>query len=67
MIKFWLQPIAHTSLFGKPETKGSPATKGLAGAVATIPEVTMPTVRIVARTISTSTIYQNFFLPFNLR
>jgi solute carrier family 25 2-oxodicarboxylate transporter 21 len=39
MIKFWLQPIAHTSLFGKPETKGSPATKGLAGAVATIPEV----------------------------
>lgn len=39
MIKFWAQPIVHKKLFGKPETKGSPITKGLAGALATIPEV----------------------------
>jgi solute carrier family 25 2-oxodicarboxylate transporter 21 len=39
MIKFWLQPIAHQTLYGKPETKGTPSSKGLAGAAATIPEV----------------------------
>lgn len=39
MIKFWLQPIAHQSFFGKSEKDGSPFTKGLAGAIATIPEV----------------------------
>merc|ERR1719502_79290 len=39
VIKFWLQPIAHQSLYGKPETKGTPSSKGLAGAAATIPEV----------------------------
>merc|ERR1712187_596233 len=39
MIKFWLQPVAHTTFFGKPESKGSPVTKGLSGAIATIPEV----------------------------
>jgi solute carrier family 25 2-oxodicarboxylate transporter 21 len=39
VIKFWLQPVAHQSLFGKPETKGTPVSKGAAGAFATIPEV----------------------------
>lgn len=39
LIKFWLQPIAHKSLFGGPESTGNPLTKGVAGAVATIPEV----------------------------
>jgi len=39
MVKFWVQPIAHRNLFGKPESQGSPISKGLAGAVATIPEV----------------------------
>lgn len=39
MIKFWLQPIAHVSCFGKSEKEGNPFTKGAAGAVATIPEV----------------------------
>lgn len=39
LIKFWLQPIAHKNLFGGPESKGNPITKGVAGAIATIPEV----------------------------
>lgn len=39
MIKFWLQPIVHTSVYGKPETKGTPVSKGLSGALATVPEV----------------------------
>jgi solute carrier family 25 2-oxodicarboxylate transporter 21 len=39
MVKFWMQPIMHKNLFGKPETQGSPITKGVAGALATIPEV----------------------------
>ena len=39
MIKFWLQPVVHESLFGRPVPKGSPFTKGFAGALATIPEV----------------------------
>jgi solute carrier family 25 2-oxodicarboxylate transporter 21 len=39
MIKFWMQPVVHNGLFGKPETKGTPVSKGIAGALATIPEV----------------------------
>lgn len=39
MIKFWLQPIAHKAVYGKPETQGTPVSKGLSGAMATIPEV----------------------------
>jgi len=38
-IKFWLQPIAHTTFFGKDQSKGTAVTKGVAGALATIPEV----------------------------
>lgn len=38
-IKFFFQPICHQNFFGKPESKGSPVTKGLAGALATFPEV----------------------------
>lgn len=38
-VKFFMFPICHNGLFGKPETQGNPLTKGLAGAVATIPEV----------------------------
>lgn len=37
--KFFFQPIFHKSVFGCPESKGSPATKGAAGALATFPEV----------------------------
>lgn len=39
LIKFWLQPVAHKTFFGTPESKGNPLTKGVAGALATIPEV----------------------------
>lgn len=39
MIKFWLQPIVHLSLTGKPEPQGTPISKGLCGAIATVPEV----------------------------
>lgn len=28
----------HKSLYGKPETKGTPVSKGLAGAIGTVPE-----------------------------
>jgi len=38
-IKFFMQPIVHKALFTVPETKGSPVTKGLAGAIGTVPEV----------------------------
>lgn len=38
-VKFFFQPIAHKSVFGRPEPEGNPITKGMAGAVATIPEV----------------------------
>merc|ERR1712038_1901608 len=38
-VKFFMFPICHNGLFGKPETQGNPMTKGIAGAVATIPEV----------------------------
>uniref|UniRef100_A0A0G4HAI7 Mitochondrial carrier protein n=1 Tax=Chromera velia CCMP2878 TaxID=1169474 RepID=A0A0G4HAI7_9ALVE len=39
MIKFWLQPLTHQAVFGKSEKNGTAITKGLAGALATIPEV----------------------------
>merc|ERR1740121_1563211 len=32
-------PVCHKALYGVPETKGTPVTKGLAGAAATVPEV----------------------------
>ncbi|KAF4664324.1 hypothetical protein FOL47_005188 [Perkinsus chesapeaki] len=38
-IKFWLQPICHKVLFGKKQSDGSSLTKGIAGGVATIPEM----------------------------
>lgn len=38
-VKFFMFPIVHNGLFGTPDTKGNPMTKGIAGAVATIPEV----------------------------
>jgi len=38
-IKFFMQPIVHRSLYGKPETQGTPISKGLAGAIGTVPEV----------------------------
>ena len=39
VLKFWIQPISHKFFFKKPEKNGSPLTKGIAGALATIPEV----------------------------
>jgi len=39
VIKFWLQPIVHSGMYGVPETKGTPVSKGLSGALATVPEV----------------------------
>lgn len=39
VIKFWLQPMTHQLIFKKAEKNGSSLTKGLAGALATIPEV----------------------------
>jgi len=38
-VKFFMQPIVHKSLYGKPETQGTPVSKGLAGAIGTVPEV----------------------------
>jgi len=38
-VKFFFFPISHKAIFNKPDTQGTPVTKGLAGAVATIPEV----------------------------
>jgi solute carrier family 25 2-oxodicarboxylate transporter 21 len=38
-LKFFFQPVAHSAMYGVPETKGTPVSKGVAGAVATIPEV----------------------------
>merc|ERR1719281_122682 len=34
-----MQPIAHQAAFGKDQSKGTPISKGLAGALATVPEV----------------------------
>jgi len=39
IIKFWLQPVAHQTVFGRKQTEGSALTKGAAGLIATIPEV----------------------------
>lgn len=39
VIKFWLQPMTHSLIFKKSEKQGSSISKGIAGAVATIPEV----------------------------
>lgn len=39
VLKFWLQPLTHAFIFNKPEKQGSSLTKGLAGALATIPEI----------------------------
>merc|ERR1719498_2070368 len=38
-IKFFMQPIVHKGLYGKPETQGTPVSKGIAGALGTFPEV----------------------------
>jgi len=38
-IKFFMQPIVHKAIYGKPETQGTPVSKGLAGAIGTLPEV----------------------------
>eukprot|EP00286_Rhodomonas_abbreviata_P000613 CAMPEP_0181289570 /NCGR_PEP_ID=MMETSP1101-20121128/950_1 /TAXON_ID=46948 /ORGANISM="Rhodomonas abbreviata, Strain Caron Lab Isolate" /LENGTH=312 /DNA_ID=CAMNT_0023393795 /DNA_START=135 /DNA_END=1073 /DNA_ORIENTATION=+ len=39
VLKFWLQPTAHVWAFGKSQKDGSPLTKGIAGALTTIPEM----------------------------
>lgn len=39
VLKFFFFPITHEKLWGKPTSKGTPIQKGLAGAVAVIPEV----------------------------
>merc|ERR1719510_2450998 len=38
-VKFFMQPVVHRAMYGKPETQGTPFSKGLAGAIGTIPEV----------------------------
>jgi len=38
-VKFFMQPVVHKGLYGKPETQGTPISKGLAGALGTVPEV----------------------------
>lgn len=38
-IKFFMQPIVHRNIYGVPETKGTPVSKGLSGALGTVPEV----------------------------
>lgn len=38
-IKFFMQPIVHKAIYGKPETQGTAVSKGLAGAIGTVPEV----------------------------
>ncbi|CAD7939752.1 unnamed protein product [Amoebophrya sp. A25] len=39
LVKFWMQPIAHEAAFGMKQKDGTPITKGLAGMLATVPEV----------------------------
>ena len=39
VIKFWLQPVTHKAVFGLKQSDGTAVTKGVAGALATIPEV----------------------------
>merc|ERR1740120_93287 len=38
-IKFFMQPIVHKAIYNKPETQGTPISKGMAGAIGTVPEV----------------------------
>merc|ERR1711972_718631 len=38
-VKFFMFPVCHKALYGVPETKGMPVSKGIAGALATVPEV----------------------------
>merc|ERR1711988_1900885 len=38
-VKFFMFPIVHTGVYGVPDTKGTPISKGIAGGLATIPEV----------------------------
>jgi len=38
-VKFAMQPIIHKALYNKPETQGTPFSKGFAGALGTFPEV----------------------------
>merc|ERR1711953_198098 len=38
-VKFFMFPIVHKGVYGVPDTKGTPVSKGIAGALATIPEV----------------------------
>eukprot|EP00929_Paragymnodinium_shiwhaense_P053857 TRINITY_DN26_c0_g2_i1.p1 TRINITY_DN26_c0_g2~~TRINITY_DN26_c0_g2_i1.p1 ORF type:complete len:303 (-),score=61.63 TRINITY_DN26_c0_g2_i1:325-1233(-) len=38
-VKFFMQPVCHRAMYGKPETQGTPVSKGLAGAIGTVPEV----------------------------
>lgn len=38
-VKFFCFPIVHKAVYGVPDTKGTPISKGLCGALATIPEV----------------------------
>merc|ERR1712203_167129 len=38
-VKFFMFPVCHKALYGVPDTKGTPVSKGLAGALATVPEV----------------------------
>ena len=38
-IKFFFQPVVHEAVYSKPESQGTPLTKGVAGAIGTVPEV----------------------------
>jgi solute carrier family 25 2-oxodicarboxylate transporter 21 len=38
-IKFWMWPVMHEGVYGKKLAKGDPVSKGIAGALATFPEV----------------------------
>merc|ERR1712159_900472 len=38
-VKFFCFPIVHSGVYGVPDTKGTPVSKGIAGALATVPEV----------------------------
>mmetsp|Transcript_26908 Transcript_26908/g.44266 ORF Transcript_26908/g.44266 Transcript_26908/m.44266 type:complete len:303 (-) Transcript_26908:211-1119(-) len=38
-IKFWMWPVCHNAVYGKPLAKGGPISKGIAGALATFPEI----------------------------
>ncbi len=39
VLKFFFFPITHEAMWGKPTSKGTPLEKGLAGAIAVVPEV----------------------------